>query len=109
MATLDEPTRAEIAVLSAAVEARLTRHPRDTLAALDEPRHALLARLLGFAPARPVPVVAVVGDSHALFFAGGAQLRQVRYRRVGLLRPRYATRGVEVLPCFRVFSIGPTA
>ena len=108
MATLDDTTRAQIETLTSKAQALLDRNRFDTLDALAEQRHALLARHLGFTPIRPVPVVTVVGDSHALFFAGTEGLYKVRYRHVGLFRPEYATRGVELLPCFRVFSVGPS-
>ena len=101
MTTLDDTLRAQIEALTDDAEALLVRDRFDTLDALAERRHALLARHLGFAPARPVPVVTVVGDSNALFFAGNERLRKVRYRRVGLFRREYVTRGVELLPCFR--------
>lgn len=107
MAPLDDTTRAQIEALTRDAEALLRRSRFDTLASLDEPRHALLAQRLGFAPARPVPAATVVGDSHALFFAGTENMGRIRYRHVGLFRRHHVTRGIELLPCFRVFSIGP--
>jgi len=95
------------AALTAAIRARLLRAPRDTLARWSAPRHALLARHLGFTPQLPVPVVNVIGDSHVLFFCGTATLNKVRFRRFGFFRPDYLNRGVELLPCFRVFHVGP--
>jgi len=95
------------ASLTAAIRARLSRAPRDTLARWSAPRHALLARHLGFTPQLPVPAVNVIGDSHVLFFCGTSTLNKVRFRRFGFFRPDYLNRGVELLPCFRVFHVGP--
>jgi len=96
-----------VATLADAIRVRLRRAPRDTLARWDAPRRALLARHLGFEPAAPIPVVHVIGDSHVLFFCGTPGLSKVRFRRFGLFKPDYLSRGVELLPCFRVFHLGP--
>ena len=99
---------ASVATLAEAIRARLRRAPRDTLARWDAPRRALLAGHLGFDPLPPLPVVNVIGDSHVFFFCGTAAMDKVRFRRFGLLRPDYLNRGVEMLPCFRVFHLGAT-
>ncbi len=77
------------------------------LAALDERRHQLLAHHLGFEPKCPVEPVYVLGDSHTLFFAGEDGMNQVKHRRVGFWRPRYITRGLDLLPCFHTRHLGP--
>ena len=100
-------TGAAASSLADAIRARLRRAPRDTLSRWDVPRQALLARHLGFGPVPPIPVVHVIGDSHVLFFCGTSGLSKVRFRRFGLIRPDYLSRGVELLPCFRVFHLGP--
>ena len=78
-------------------------------AALNARRHALLARHLGFTPAAPLPLLHVLGDSHAAFFAGAEGLHFHKGRRVwtGFLRARYVSAFTELLPVFRVFHVGP--
>jgi len=75
---------------------------------LDARRHALLALHLGFTPAAS-PLLHVVGDSHAAFFAGSEGLRFHKGRRVwtGFFRIRYVSAFTELLPVFRVFHVGP--
>ena len=87
--------------------AALAAKSAPALAALEERRHQLLAQHLGFAPRRPIAPVYVVGDSHTLFFSGEDGMHQVKHRRVGLWRPRYITRGLDLLPCFRTRHLGP--
>lgn len=73
---------------------------------LEDRRHLLLARQLGFEPRRPVIPLYVIGDSHALFFSGSDGMQQVRHRRLGFWRRRYVMRGLDLLPCFHTRHIG---
>jgi hypothetical protein len=76
---------------------------------LEKRRHALLARHLGFTPARQKAPLYVIGDSHAVFFAGAESIRFTKGRRVwtGFFRARYVSAFTELLPVFRVFHVGP--
>jgi len=97
-----------IAALAADTKAALEKKSASALAALEERRQQLLAHHLGFVPQRPIEPVYVLGDSHTLFFSGEDGLNQVKQRRVGFWRPRYITRGLDLLPCFRTRHLGPT-
>jgi len=96
-----------IAALAADTKAALETKSASALAALEERRHQLLTHQLGFTPKRPIEPLYVLGDSHTLFFAGEDGLNQVKHRRVGFWRPRYITRGLDLLPCFRTRHLGP--
>ena len=57
----------------------------------------------------PVPeeVITCIGDSHTVFFAGAERLGFLRHRRMGWLRGNWINRGLDLLPCFRTFHLGP--
>lgn len=97
-----------ITALAADTKAALENKSAATLAALEGRRHQLLAHHLGFEPRLPIEPITVIGDSHTLFFAGEDGMNQVKHRRVGLWRPRYITRGLDLLPCFQTRHLGPT-
>lgn len=84
------------------------RIPTDGHSEFADERFKLLARHLGFEPPRSIEPVTVIGDSNTMFFAGADHLRFIRYRRLGLFRPRYINRGLDLLPCFRTFHLGPS-
>ena len=42
-----------------------------------------------------------------MFFAGAERLRFIRYRRSAFWKPHWINRGLDLLPCFRVFHVGP--
>jgi hypothetical protein len=75
---------------------------------LESRRLELLARHLGFAPASPLPLLHVLGDSHTAFFAGAEGLNFHPGRRVltGFFRVRRVSIFTELLPVFRVFHLG---
>ena len=107
---LDPAVLAEIAALADAMDARLSRQPRlrdGDLASLAERRRDLLAGYLGRQPDSAAETLHCIGDSNTMFFAGAERLRFIRYRRLGLLRPRWINRGLDVLPVFRVYHVGP--
>jgi hypothetical protein len=111
MTPLDATTLGEIESLTRDLDPLVTRRPRrpsDDYAEFAERRHALLARHLGFAPTRPVEPLHVIGDSNTMFFAGAEHLRFVRYCRLGVVRPRWINRGLDLLPCFRTYHVGPS-
>lgn len=89
------------------MKAAVTAKSTAAVAALEERRHQLLSRHLGFEPRRPIEPVFVLGDSHTLFFSGDDSFHQIRHRRVGFWRPRYIMRGLDLLPCFRTRHLGP--
>jgi hypothetical protein len=106
MKTLANPD-AFIAALAADMKSALAQKSAVAVAALEDRRHQLLAHHLGFAPRRPIEPITVIGDSHTLFFAGENGMSQVKHRRVGIWRPRYITRGLDLLPCFQTRHLGP--
>jgi len=111
MTPLDAETLAAIESLTLDLDPLVTRRPRrptDQLDQFSDRRHALLARHLGFTPARPIEPLNVIGDSNTMFFAGAEHLRFIRYARLGLVRPRWINRGFDLLPCFRTFHVGPS-
>jgi hypothetical protein len=57
----------------------------------------------------PVPdgVLTCIGDSHTVFFAGAERLGFLRHRRMGWFRANWINRGLDLLPCFRTFHLGP--
>lgn len=110
---LDPSLGHEIADLAAALEPLRKRQrpgpvdpplPPD----LEARRHALLERHLGRRVEPPAAPTCVIGDSNAMFFTGSEVVRFLRYRRCGWLRPRWINRGLDLLPCFRTFHIGPS-
>jgi len=107
---LDPALLAEIAALADAMDVLLSRRPqakeRD-LAPLAQRRQALLARHLGRDPAPACETLHCIGDSNTMFFAGAERLRFIRYRRHGWLRTRWINRGLDLLPVFRVYHVGP--
>lgn len=105
--TLQSDTLAEIQALACDLEAYLKRHPKATETPFDPRRLALYQKHLGRALPPPPRPLACIGDSHTMFFAGAENLKFLRYRRSGLLRPQWINRGLDLLPCFRVFHLGP--
>lgn len=99
--------KAFIAALAADTRAAIGAKSVSALAALEDRRHQLLAHHLGFEPQRPIRPITVIGDSHTLLFAGEDGMAQVKHRRVGFWRPRYITRGLDLLPCFQTRHLGP--
>lgn len=111
MDPIDPALLAEINELAARIDPVVSRRPRrptDDLAEFRASRRALLARHLGQEPPESIEPVTVIGDSNTMFFAGADHLRFIRYRRCGLLRPRYINRGLDLLPCFRTIHLGPS-
>lgn len=104
MTPLDADTLAAIESLTLDLDPLVTRRPRrptDQLDRFSDRRHALLARHLGFTPARPIEPLNVIGDSNTMFFAGAEHLRfwTLRAPRLGapaLDQPR--TRPAALLP-----------
>ncbi len=108
---LDPELLEEILSLSDAAEAILKRRPRagkKEFAPLAERRRALLARHLGRDPGADIEPIHCFGDSNTMFFAGSERLKFIRYRRLGLWRPRWINRGLDLLPVFRAYHVGPT-
>ncbi|MEM1085267.1 MAG: hypothetical protein AAGI48_14235 [Verrucomicrobiota bacterium] len=104
---LSEELHAEIEALSDELDAILTKRPRRPAPQFDARRRALLARHLGHdAPVSTEPLTCI-GDSNTMFFAGAERIRFIRYRRSALLKPYWINRGLDLLPCFRVFHVGP--
>ena len=102
---LSDELREEIDRLADDLDAFRTKRPRAALpAALDRRRHQLLAR---HTDSPPQETLTCIGDSNTMFFAGAERLRFIRYRRSGLLKPGWINRGLDLLPCFRVFHVGP--
>lgn len=107
---LDPAVLAEIGSLADAMESVLSRKPRAKardLAPLAPRRHALLARHLGHEPGPQVDPLHCIGDSNVMFFAGAERLKFIRYLRQGILRGRWINRGLDLLPVFRVYHVGP--
>ncbi|GAA5481734.1 hypothetical protein [Haloferula sargassicola] len=102
---LSDELRAEIEGLANDLDAFRTRRPRATpTGQLEDRRHALLAR---HTSRPPTEKLTCIGDSNTMFFAGAEHLRFIRYRRSGLWKPNWINRGLDLLPCFRVFHVGP--
>jgi len=101
----------QIATLEADILARLGKpaaRAQQFPADLEERRLELLAQHLGFRPQTPVPLLRVLGDSHAAFFSGaeGLKFYSGRWLFTGFLRRRYVSAFTELLPVFRVFHTG---
>lgn len=105
---LPASTLAEIVSLADALDPLITRKPRTKATPLDERRRALLAKHLHRKLPEEIEQITCIGDSNTMFFAGAERLRFVRYRRSALWKPHWINRGLDLLPCFRVFHIGPT-
>lgn len=101
----------QIATLEADILARLGKpaaRPQQLPADLEERRLELFSQHLGFRPQTPVPLLHVLGDSHAAFFSGTEGLKFHSGRRLftGFFRRRYVSAFTELLPVFRVFHTG---
>lgn len=104
---LPAATLAEVVSLADDLDALLTRKPRATATPFDGRRHALLSAQLG-REVREVPEpITCIGDSNTMFFAGAERLRFIRYRRSAFWKPHWINRGLDLLPCFRAFHVGP--
>lgn len=97
----------QMAALTDELDTALTRRPRARLPEFDERRRALLAAHLGHAPPRDLKPIYCMGDSNVMFFAGSDRLRFIRYRRSAFWKPHWINRGLDLLPLFRSFHIGP--
>ncbi len=104
---LPDATLAEVLALADLLDPLLTRKPRSAATSLDGRRRALLESHLGRPLARPPEPLTCLGDSNTMFFAGAERLRFIRYRRSGFWKPHWINRGLDLLPCFRVFHVGP--
>ena len=104
---LPESTLAEVISLADELDALLTRRPRTTATPFDERRRALLSKHLGREVPEGIEPLTCIGDSNTMFFAGAERLRFVRYRRSAFWKPHWINRGLDLLPCFRVFHVGP--
>lgn len=100
-------TLAEVVSLADDLDALLTLKPRGKTTRFDERRHSLLEKHLGRPLPGPVEPLTCIGDSNTMFFAGAERLRFLRYRRSALWKPHWINRGLDLLPCFRVFHVGP--
>jgi len=105
---LDPGLRAEIDSLSDDIDAVLTRRPHASLDRFEDRRRTILALHLHRRVAEGLEPVYCVGDSNVMFFAGSERLRFIRYRRTGLWKPKWINRGLDLLPVFRAFHIGPS-
>ncbi|MCW1883181.1 hypothetical protein OKA04_00470 [Luteolibacter flavescens] len=104
---LPEDTLSEVVSLADDLDALLTRKPRTTATPYDARRRALLEKHLGRELGGPVELLTCLGDSNTMFFAGAERLRFIRYRRSAFWKPHWINRGLDLLPCFRVFHVGP--
>lgn len=104
---LPADTLAEITSLANDLDTLLSRRPRTGTTPLDSRRRALLEKHLGHPLMGPIEPLTCIGDSNTMFFAGAERLRFIRYRRSAFWRPRWINRGLDLLPCFRVFHVGP--
>lgn len=104
---LPEPILAEVKALADDLDALITRKPRTTATPFDERRYKLLSAHLGREVKGPIEPLTCLGDSNTMFFAGAERLRFVRYRRSAFWKPHWINRGLDLLPCFRVFHVGP--
>ena len=104
---LPEATLAEVLSLADDLDAVITRKPRTTLTPYEDRRYRLLSDHLGREVARPIEPLTCIGDSNTMFFAGAERLRFIRYRRSAFWKPYWINRGLDLLPAFRVFHVGP--
>lgn len=104
---LPAPILAEVNALADDLDALITRKRRTTVTPFDERRYKLLSAHLGREVKGPIEPIPCLGDSNTMFFAGAERLRFIRYRRSAFWRPHWINRGMDLLPCFRVFHVGP--
>ena len=104
---LPEDLRQEIDSLADDLDPLLTKRPRRPVPDHEDRRRLILAHHLGFNPPSNIKPITCIGDSNTMFFAGAERLRFIRYRRTGLLKPHWINRGLDLLPTFRVFHVGP--
>ena len=104
---LPADTLAEVLSLADDLDALLTCKPRTKTTPFDERRRALLEKHLGRPIEGPLEPLTCIGDSNTMFFAGAERLRFIRYRRSAFWKPHWINRGLDLLPCFRVFHVGP--
>ncbi|TAE76775.1 MAG: hypothetical protein EAZ65_01255 [Verrucomicrobia bacterium] len=105
---LPDTTIAEIESLADDLDVLLSRKPRGSVTGFHDRRRALLEKHIGRTLSdRPFEPITCIGDSHTMFFAGAERLRFIRYRRSAFWKPCWINRGLDLLPCFRVFHVGP--
>lgn len=104
---LSESTLAEVMSLADDLDAVITSKRRTTVTPYEARRYALLSAHLGREVAGPIEPLTCIGDSNTMFFAGAERLRFIRYRRSAFWKPYWINRGLDLLPCFRVFHVGP--
>lgn len=104
---LPEPVLAEVNALADDLDALITRKRRTTVTPYEERRYRLLSAHLGREVRGPIEPLTCLGDSNTMFFAGAERLRFIRYRRSAFWKPHWINRGLDLLPCFRVFHVGP--
>jgi hypothetical protein len=104
---LPAATLAEIVSLADELDAYRSRRRRSTATPHDERRRALLESHLGRPVRGGIEPLTCIGDSNTMFFAGAERLRFIRYRRSAFWKPHWINRGLDLLPCFRVFHVGP--
>ena len=104
---LPEPILAEVNALADDLDALITRKRRTTVTPYEERRYRLLSAHLGREVRGPIEPLTCLGDSNTMFFAGAERLRFIRYRRSAFWKPHWINRGLDLLPCFRVFHVGP--
>jgi hypothetical protein len=104
---LPESTLAEVVSLADDLDTLITRKPRTTATPYDARRRALLSKHLGREAPQRIEPLTCIGDSNTMFFAGAERLRFIRYRRSAFWKPHWINRGLDLLPCFRVFHVGP--
>lgn len=104
---LADGLRERIDSLADSLDAARSRRPRRHFPQFDERRHTLLEEHLGHPLAPITEPIPCLGDSNTMFFAGAERLRFIHYRRVGLWKFYWINRGLDLLPLFRVFHVGP--
>ncbi|MGE9270398.1 MAG: hypothetical protein ACQKBU_06305 [Verrucomicrobiales bacterium] len=104
---LRDSLRAEIDGLADDLDAVLTKRPRKQADSLMDRRQLLLSHYLTDSPPTELKPIYCVGDSNTMFFAGAERLRFIRYRRSAFWKPYWINRGLDLLPLFRVFHVGP--
>lgn len=104
---LSKALREEIDRLTDDLDTARTKLPRAELPELLDRRRLLLGRYLGDNPPADLKPITCIGDSHTMFFAGAERLRFIRYRRSAFWKPYWINRGLDLLPVFRVFHLGP--
>ncbi|MGB1129892.1 MAG: hypothetical protein ACPG4K_07570 [Haloferula sp.] len=104
---LSEALREEIDRLTDDLDAARTKRPRAEVPELLDRRRLLLGRYLNDNPPADLKPITCIGDSNTMFFAGAERLRFIRYRRSAFWKPYWINRGLDLLPVFRVFHVGP--